>query len=85
MTSIDIALPESMKAFVDEQVIKGGYGSVSEYLQELISQDQKRKAQEHIEELLIEGIESGEAIEINDEWWHKKRTDLIEKSSQKQE
>ncbi|MBC1236036.1 hypothetical protein [Nostoc sp. 2RC] len=45
MTKFQILLPELMKAFVDEQVAKGGYGSVSEYLQELIFQDQYRKGQ----------------------------------------
>ncbi|MEH1998308.1 MAG: type II toxin-antitoxin system ParD family antitoxin [Nostoc sp.] len=77
MSSINISLPESMKVFVEEQVAQGGYGSVSEYLQELITQDQKRKMQEHIEELLIAGLESGEAIEVNDQWWQQKRTHLI--------
>ncbi|OUL17407.1 addiction module antitoxin [Nostoc sp. T09] len=77
MSSINISLPESMKVFVEEQVTQGGYGSVSEYLQDLISQDQKRKTQEHIEDLLITGLESGEVIEVNDEWWEEKRTHLI--------
>ncbi|OUL17531.1 addiction module antitoxin [Nostoc sp. 106C] len=77
MSSINISLPESMKVFVEEQVTQGGYGSVSEYLQDLISQDQKRKTQEYIEDLLITGLESGEVIEVNDEWWEQKRTHLI--------
>ncbi|WP_254921311.1 type II toxin-antitoxin system ParD family antitoxin [Nodularia sp. NIES-3585] len=77
MSSINISLPESMKAFVEEQVAQGDYGSVSEYLQDLITQDQKRKTQEHIEELLIAGLESGEAIEVNDQWWQQKRTNLM--------
>ena len=76
MTNVYISLPESLKIFVEEQVTKGGYGSVSEYLQELISQDQKRKTQEHMEELLIAGLESGEAIEVNNEWWEQKRIHL---------
>jgi antitoxin ParD1/3/4 len=77
MSSINISLPELMKAFVEEQVAQGGYGSISEYLQELISQDQKRKMQEKVEEHLIAGLESGELIEINHEWWEQKRTHLI--------
>ncbi len=77
MTIINISLPESMKAFVEEQVAKGKYDSVSEYLQELICQDQKLKTQENLEELLIAGIESGEVIEVTDEWWEQKRMQLI--------
>ncbi|MBN3910252.1 MAG: type II toxin-antitoxin system ParD family antitoxin [Nostoc sp. NMS1] len=71
---LTISLTDSMKAFVEEQVTKGGYNSVSEYLQELIYQDKKRKEQEHLESLLIAGLESGEAIEVTDEWWEQKRT-----------
>lgn len=39
MSNIQISLPELMKVFVQEQVAKGGYGSTSEYFQELIFQD----------------------------------------------
>jgi antitoxin ParD1/3/4 len=77
MTNINISLPESMKAFVEEQVAKGNYDSASEYLQELISQEQKRQTQVQLEELLIAGLDSGEVIEVTDEWWEQKRTQLI--------
>ncbi|WP_236556884.1 type II toxin-antitoxin system ParD family antitoxin [Calothrix sp. PCC 7507] len=73
-----------MKTFVEEQVTKGGYASISEYLLELINQDQQRKVQETIEELLIEGLESGEAIEVTDEWWAQKRIHLVNKPLQRQ-
>ncbi|WP_256421504.1 hypothetical protein [Tolypothrix sp. PCC 7910] len=33
--------------------------------------------QEKIEEDLIAGLESGELIEVNDQWWEQKRTHLI--------
>uniref|UniRef100_UPI0030D6D21D ribbon-helix-helix domain-containing protein n=1 Tax=Calothrix sp. NIES-2098 TaxID=1954171 RepID=UPI0030D6D21D len=73
-----------MKTFVEEQVIKGGYASISEYLLDLINQDQQRQAQENIEELLIEGLESGDSIEVTDEWWEQKRIYLINKPLQEQ-
>ncbi|MFN6463502.1 MAG: type II toxin-antitoxin system ParD family antitoxin [Nostoc sp. DedVER02] len=85
MNSINISLPESLKAFVEEQVAQGGYSSVSEYLQELIAQDQKCKMQKHVEELLIVGLESGEVIEVNDEWWQQKRTHLINQLHQEKQ
>lgn len=52
MTSINISLSESMKVFIEEQAAQGGYSSASEYLQQLILQDQQRKSQEHLEEHL---------------------------------
>jgi antitoxin ParD1/3/4 len=44
-TTMNISLPEAMKAFVDEQVNSGGYGSASEYVRELVRRDQKARAQ----------------------------------------
>jgi len=42
MSTMNISLPESLKAFVDEQVGQRGYGTSSEYLRELIRRDQDR-------------------------------------------
>jgi len=85
MTSINISLPELMKVFVEEQVAQGDYNSASEYVQELISQDQKRKAQERLEGLIIEGLDSGEPIEVTDEWWEQKRTQLMDSLRSREE
>ena len=46
METMNIALPESMKHFVQERVTEGGYSSVSEYVRELIRADQKRKSED---------------------------------------
>lgn len=58
MTSMNISLPESLRDYVEQQVASGGYGTASEYLRELIRQDQKQKAQERLEEMLLKGLES---------------------------
>jgi antitoxin ParD1/3/4 len=38
--------------------------------------DQKQHADERLETALLEGLDSGEPVEINDEWWRRKRMDL---------
>jgi antitoxin ParD1/3/4 len=53
MESMNISLPEPLKQFVDEQIAGGRYGSVSEYVRSLIREDEKRKAQERLETLLL--------------------------------
>jgi antitoxin ParD1/3/4 len=58
MQSMNISLPEPLKQFVDEQISSGRYSSVSEYVRELIREDEKRKAQQHLEGLLLEGLNS---------------------------
>lgn len=42
MSTMNISLPDSLKAFVDEQVNERGYGTSSEYVRELIRRDRDR-------------------------------------------
>ncbi len=69
MKSMNVSLPDAMRDYIEQQVKTGGYGSVSEYIRDLIRQDQKRKAKEHLETLLLEGIESGTATPMSDQDW----------------
>lgn len=83
MTTVNISVPDSMKAFIDEQVAKGGYSTTSEYIRQLLRQEAERIAQARLETLLLEGLDSGEPIEINDDWWQQKRIQLLEKLRKK--
>lgn len=55
MSTMNISLPESLKTFVDEQVSRGGYGTSSEYVRELIRKDQDRQ---QLRGLLLAGAAS---------------------------
>ncbi|MHB8471295.1 MAG: type II toxin-antitoxin system ParD family antitoxin [Gammaproteobacteria bacterium] len=61
MQSMNISLPDPLKQFVDGQIAQGRYSSVSEYVRELIRADEKRKAEEHLEAKLLEGLNSPES------------------------
>lgn len=58
MQTMNISLPDPLKDFVDNQIAEGRYSSVSEYIRELIRDDEKRKAQQRLEALLLEGLKS---------------------------
>ena len=58
MSTMNISLPDSLKSFVDEQVIRCGYGTVSEYVRELIRTDQDRR---RLRGLLLAGAASAPA------------------------
>jgi len=55
MSTMNISLPQGLKAFVDEQVAERGYGTISEYVRELIRKDQERS---RLRNLLLEGAAS---------------------------
>ena len=61
MQTMNISLPDPLKDFVDHQIAEGRYSSVSEYIREVIRDDEKRKAEERREALLLEGLESEES------------------------
>ena len=84
METIKIALPESMKTFVSKRVAEGGFSGISEYVldliradqQHLIRADQQRRHEECIDELLLEGLASGEPIEVDEAYWQAKKEKL---------
>lgn len=68
MQSMNISLPDPMKEFVDGQVAKGRYSSASEYVRELIRADERRKAEDQLEELLLEGLQGKETAFTRQDW-----------------
>jgi antitoxin ParD1/3/4 len=60
-------------------VSQGGYSSVSEYVRELIRADQRRKVEERVDALLLEGLDSGEPIPVTKEYWEEKKRKLTER------
>jgi len=77
MQTMNISLPDQLKEFVDDQVGSGRYSSVSEYVRELIREDEKRKAQEKLESLLMEGIQSGRPTEMTRQDWAEIRREAL--------
>jgi antitoxin ParD1/3/4 len=61
MQTMNISLPDPLKEFVDAQIASGRYSSVSEYVRGLIREDEKHKAEEQLQALLLEGLGSKES------------------------
>lgn len=62
MTTMNISLPDALKAFVDQQVATRRYGSTSEYVRELIRRDLERS---QLRDLLLAGAGSEPATEVD--------------------
>ena len=55
MATMNISLPDSLKADVDSRISEGGYGTGSEYVRDLIVHDLDRQA---LRRMLLEGAAS---------------------------
>lgn len=60
--TMNIALPEPMRAYVAERVDSGQYGNTSEYVRELIRKDQREQAIARLRAMVEEGLASGPAV-----------------------
>lgn len=74
---MNVSLPSSLHDLVLAQVAKGGYGSVSEYIGELVRAD---CAQASFESEVVKGIESGNSTPMTPEDWTELR-DRVERAS----
>jgi antitoxin ParD1/3/4 len=59
VTSLNISLPDPLKAYVEDRVASGDFGTPSEFIRDLIRQDrEKRRAR--IENELVEALATRE-------------------------
>lgn len=66
MSTMNISLPDTLKAFVDRQVSTRGYGTNSEYVRELIRKDQEVQ---RLRDMLLDGAGSAATAPVDAEYF----------------
>jgi antitoxin ParD1/3/4 len=77
VTTMNISLPDEMKAFVESEMTQEGYASASEYLRALIRDAQKRRARQDLETKLLEGLQ-GPAVQMTRDDWDSIKSEALE-------
>ena len=75
---MNVSLPEELKSYFEAQT-RHGYSTPSEYLRELIREDQKRRAREELDPLLLEGLNSGDPIPADAKFWRDLKREALAK------
>jgi len=78
MTSMNVSLPEELKEYAEAQT-KNGYSTPSEYVRELIRADQRRRAKDQLDAMLIEGLRSGDRIPVDSKFWNELKREAMTK------
>ena len=78
MSSVNISIPDSLRMFVERRTEEQGYQTISDYFRELILKDQKRESEARLEKLLLEGVNSGDSVEVTPEYIGAKLQRLVE-------
>jgi Arc/MetJ-type ribon-helix-helix transcriptional regulator len=50
---LNIEIDDSLRAFLEQQAVEGGYGSQAQYIQSLIEDDRERLAEQALEQKLL--------------------------------
>lgn len=61
ITTMNISLPDTMRTQVEKEIEVSGYGSSSEFFRDAVRELLKKRQEERLEALLLEGIESGKS------------------------
>jgi len=72
--TMNVALPDSMRAYVAQRVESGQYGNTSEYVRDLIRQDQRVQEVKRLQALVEEGLASGKPLADTAEDWDELRS-----------
>jgi antitoxin ParD1/3/4 len=62
-STLNISLPDKLRQFVEEKIEHEGYGTISEYIRELIRADQ-RSENSRFDRLIDEAYASGKPTEL---------------------
>ena len=68
MATMNVSLPDAMKAWVEDQTKTGRYGNASDYVRDLIRRDQDRADKiAAMQKLIDEGLASGVSDQTMDQ------------------
>jgi antitoxin ParD1/3/4 len=67
IATLNISLPDTMKAEIEEAVATEGYGNTSEFFRDLARNYLKERQARKLETLILEGLNSGDATPLTKE------------------
>ncbi len=66
---MNVSLPESLKDYIKERMEEDHYDNVSDYIRAIIREERKRREEKKLEQMLLEGINSGPGVEYGTKEW----------------
>ena len=64
IATINISIPDTMKAEVEEIIASEGYGNTSEFFRDLVRNYLKQRQEQKLEALLLEAVENDKFNEL---------------------
>jgi len=77
MTQITVELPDELAIQIQSQIAQREFSNLGEYVVYLLQQEQSQLRSTELEKMFLAGLDSGELIEITDQWWEQKRRETL--------
>lgn len=81
--TLNISLPDTMKAEIEEVVATEGYGNTSEFFRDLARNYLKERRERKLEALILEGLNSGDATALTKDDFERLKQRGLERIRQK--
>lgn len=66
---LQVTLPVELHLFVNALAAEEGYADAGAYVREMLASIQEHRDRERLEDLIEAGLDSGEGIPVNEEFW----------------
>lgn len=70
-TTLHISLPDSLVESAKARAEEEKFGNMSDYMRSLIREDMRRRDEQKLERMLLEGVRSGRGMEVGSKEWKK--------------
>lgn len=80
---VTIPLQGIVKDFVQRKVKEGGFAAPTDFVAHLLEDEAKKDARARLDQMLLDGINSGQPIELTPDYWEEKRKRLAEKYAER--
>ena len=78
MTTMQVSLPDTATEFIQHaQVSSGQFATPSEYLSFLIEQARADADKQKLDNMLEQGLSSGTPIPFTEQWWQRRKSELL--------
>ena len=75
---LSVPVSDELDESIRKRMTEGGFGSMAEYLRHAVRLELERADESKLEKLLLEGLDSGDGVEITRDWLNAKRAELRE-------
>ena len=82
-SALHVSVTDELRSLVEQRVKEGRFSTPSEYIRQLIRDDLKRAEEERLQQLLLEGLDSGAGRVFNKDDWNEMRKNLVARVERK--